>query len=152
MAKSLPQSEQTSLYQILTYAGTIPFAIGTVCLAVDIRSVPFLGGTADAIGAYGLIIASFLSGAHWGLHLHQTSGWSLFLALISNVSAIGLWIAFLSLAPAAFFIVVSFVFVILLAIDQRLATDGLIRQQYFRTRVVVTFVVVSLLIGSGLMV
>ncbi len=141
-----------SLYRVLSYAGVIPFAVGTFCLAVDIKSVPHLGRTADILGAYGLIIASFLSGAHWGLHLHQTGGWSLFLALTSNLSAIGLWIAFLGLAPAALLFVLSFLFLILLGVDQRLATDGLITQQYFRTRAAVTCLVVFLLIVSGLMV
>ena len=152
MAQSLPRSDLTSLYLVLTYGGAIPFAMGTFCLALDISSVPFLGGTTDVIGAYGLIIASFLSGAHWGLHLHRIGGWAIFLALFSNVSAIGLWIAFSALPPEAFLLALSFVFAILLAIDQRLTTDGLISQHYFRTRAVVTCIVVFLLIVSRLLV
>ena len=152
VARSLPQSDLTSLYRALTYAGAIPFAVGTFCLASDIRSIPFLGDTVDVLAAYGLIIASFLSGAHWGLHLHQTGGWSMFLALMSNVSAIGLWIGFLGLTPASFLLLLSFVFFLLLGIEQRLVTDGLITQRYFRTRAAVTCAVVFLLIVSGLMV
>ena len=151
MAKSLPQIEFTSLYRVLTYAGAIPFGLGAVCLAMDIRSVPVLGGTADAIGAYGLIIASFLSGVYWGLNLHQTGGWSLFLASISNVLAIGLWIAFLGLELAAFLFLLSLFFLILLVIDQQLARNGLIRKQYFIARAVVTVFVIFLLMASGLM-
>ena len=102
MVKSLLRSDLTSLYPILTYSGAIPFVMGAACLVVDIRSVPFLGTTVDVVGAYGLVIASFLSGTHWQLHLNQNAGWSLFLALSSNVLAIGLWTAFLVLMPEAF--------------------------------------------------
>ena len=56
MAKSLPRSDLTSLYPILTYGGAIPFVMGAACLAVDVRSVPFLGAMADVVGAYGLVI------------------------------------------------------------------------------------------------
>ena len=151
MAKALSQSDSRSLCRFLTYAGAIPFALGTAFLTLDISSAPILGGLPDAIGAYGLIIASFLSGVHWGLHLQQTGSWSLFLALSSNVLAIGLWIAFLTLAPDTFLIALSFVFLILLIIDQRLATAGLIRSYYFKTRAVVTCIVAFLLIVAGLM-
>ena len=152
MAKSLIRSDLTSLYLTLTYGGAIPFLMGAACLAVDIRSVPFLGATVDVVGAYGLVIASFLSGTHWQLHLNQNAGWSLFLALSSNVLAIGLWIAFLVLAPEAFFLALSFIFLIFLAIDHRLARGGLINTHYFKTRAGVTGIVVLLLIFSGLIV
>ena len=126
--------------------------MGAACLVVDIRSVPFLGATADVVGAYGLVIASFLSGTHWQLHLNQNAGWSLFLALSSNVMAIGLWTAFLALEPEAFFLALSFIFLIFLAIDHRLATSGLINKHYFKTRAGVTGIVVLSLICSGLIV
>ena len=150
MVKSLLRSDLTSLYPILTYGGAIPFVTGAVCLAVDIRSVFFLGATVDVVGAYGLVIASFLSGTHWQLHLTQNAGWSLFLALSSNVMAIGLWTAFLVLAPEAFFLALSFIFLIFLAIDHRLAISGLISKHYFKTRAGVTGIVVLSLIYSGL--
>ena len=150
MVKSLLRSDLRSLYPILTYGGAIPFVMGAVCLAVDIRSVPFLGATVDVVGAYGLVIASFLSGTHWQLHLNQNAGWSLFLALSSNVMAIGLWTAFLVLAPEAFFLALSIIFLIFLAIDHRLAICGLINKRYFRTRAGVTGIVVLSLIFSGL--
>ena len=151
MAKSLLSVDLTTLNPILTYGGAIPFVMGAACLAVDIRSVPFLGGTADVLGAYGLVIASFLSGAHWQSHLNQNLGWSLFLALSSNVLAISLSIAFLMLAPDAFLLALSFAFFLLLVIDQRLATNGLISHHYFKTRAVATCIVAFLLIVSGLM-
>mgnify|MGYP002877491988 FL=1 len=152
MVKSPLRSDLTSLYPILTYGGAIPFVMGAACLVVDIRSVPFLGSTADFMGAYGLVIASFLSGTHWQLHLNQNAGWSLFLALSSNVMAIGLWTAFLVLAPEAFFLALSFIFLIFLAIDHRLAISGLINKHYFKTRAGVTGIVVLSLICSGLIV
>ena len=152
MVKSLLRSDLTSLDPILTYGGAIPFVMGAVCLAVDIRSVPFLGATVDVLGAYGLVIASFLSGTHWQLHLNQNAGWSLFLALSSNVMAISLWTVFLVLAPEAFFLALSFIFLIFLAIDHRLAICGLINKRYFRTRAGVTGIVVLSLIFSGLIV
>ena len=111
-----------------------------------------LGATVDVVGAYGLVIASFLSGTHWQLHLNQNAGWSLFLALSSNVMAISLWTVFLVLAPEAFFLALSFIFLIFLAIDHRLAICGLINKRYFSTRAGVTGIVVLSLIFSGLIV
>ena len=152
LVKSLLRSDLTSLYPILTYGGAIPFVMGAACLVVDIRFVPFLGATVDVVEAYGLVIASFLSGTHWQLHLNQNAGWSLFLALSSNVMAIGLWTAFLVLAPEAFFLALSFIFLIFLAIDHRLAISGFINKHYFKTRAGVTGIVVLSLIFLGLIV
>ena len=108
--------------------------MGAVCLAVDIRSVPFLGTTVDVVGAYGLVIASFLSGRSLAITFKPKRRMVAVSGALYNVMAISLWTVFLVLAPEAFFLALSFIFLIFLAIDHRLAICGLINKRYFRTR------------------
>ena len=152
MANPSAQSKPKSLHNLLTYAGVTPFAAGAICINLDVGNIPLLGNVADAISAYGLIIASFLSGGHWVTHLQKSGGLSVFLALTSNAVAVGLWMAFLVLAPSTFLLLLSAAFIFLLGVDKRLAAENLITPMYFKTRVVVTCIVVSLLIWSGFLI
>ena len=57
------------LRTVLTYAGTLPFIACTLCLVMNIRTVPILGSVDHILTVYGIIIATFLAGSHWGQHL-----------------------------------------------------------------------------------
>ncbi len=57
------------IYPWLTYAGAIPFVLCAICFVLNIDVVPLLGNVKHIIAIYGVMIVTFLSGAHWGLHL-----------------------------------------------------------------------------------
>ncbi|MDD7804284.1 MAG: DUF3429 domain-containing protein [Endozoicomonas sp. (ex Botrylloides leachii)] len=71
----------------LTYAGAIPFIICTVCLSFNIHQILLLGYVEKILSAYGLVILSFLAGAHWGQHLHLNKDlWSHSLPILRSCS------------------------------------------------------------------
>ena len=88
----------------LTFAGAIPFVACAFLLMMNVVTVPILGSVVDILSAYGLVIASFMAGAHWGNHLDlaDDNKWAIRLPLYSNVIALGLWLGFLILSPSSF--------------------------------------------------
>lgn len=139
-----------TIFPYLTYAGAIPFIVCTVCLSVDIYQMPFLGHIEKILSVYGLVISSFMAGSHWGQHLHmhkELSGLSL--AILSNIIAILLWFGFLVLSFSMLMVMLATAFVVLLIIDYRLFKMGLITCHYFRTRCLVSAIVIASLIISG---
>lgn len=145
--------QQISVY--LTYAGALPFVICTVCILLGIHNLWLLGNTHQVLTTYALVIASFMSGSHWGQHLHISDHhisdhhWRLYLPMCSNANAVLLWIALLTLPFRALLITFIVSFLALLVIDNKLLRHGLISARYFRHRCVVTTLVnLTLLIAA----
>ena len=130
------------LFPYLTYAGAIPFVICAVCLALGIHQLPMLGSVKTIVSVYGLIIASFLAGSHWGQHLHiSQSPWGHYLPLFSNMIAVLLWVGFLLLNFQGLMGAFVVAFAALLVIDHRLFQQGWIAHHYFQTRCYVSVIV-----------
>ncbi|MGE6474325.1 DUF3429 domain-containing protein [Psychrobacter sp. NPDC078631] len=135
----------------LTFAGTIPFIACAFLLMVDVVTVPMLGSVGDVLSAYGLVIASFMAGAHWGNHLDlaDDNKWAVRLPLYSNVIALGLWLGFLILSASSFIWLLVIGFISLLVIDYNLNRAQIISHAYFKVRQYVTaIVVISLVIAA----
>ena len=135
----------------LTFAGTIPFIACAFLLMIDVVTVPILGSVANILSAYGLVIASFMAGAHWGNHLSlaDDNKWAVRLPLYSNVIALGLWLGFLSLSVSSFIWLLVIGFISLLVIDYSLHRAQIISHTYFQVRkYVTTIVVISLVIAA----
>ena len=135
----------------LTFAGAIPFVACAFLLMVDIVTVPILGSVVDVLSAYGLVIGSFMAGAHWGNHLDlaDDNKWAIRLPLYSNVIALGLWLGFLILSASSFVWLLVIGFISLLVIDYSLHQAQIISHAYFKVRQYVTvIVVVSLVIAA----
>lgn len=139
-----------TIYSYLTYAGTIPFIFCAFCLLNNTRSLPLLGSVENILGAYSLIISSFVAGAHWGQHLHIQKKLRFFLSISSNMMAVVLWISYLALSFKALIVMFILAFVILLFIELKLLLDNLITMHYFRTRCFATIIVILSLITSGI--
>lgn len=138
-------------FSYLTYAGAIPFVFCAVCLGFEIHQVPVLGSVKTILSIYGLVISSFLAGAHWGQHLHiNKSQWVRFLPIFSNVIAVLLWLGFLVLSFKMQMAIFIAAFVVLLIIDHRLFQMDIITRHYFQTRFIVTAIVIVSLIISGI--
>lgn len=138
------------IYPYLTYAGAIPFVFCAACLLSGVQEVAILGSVRQALSVYGLIIASFMAGAHWGQHLSMERPWSRALPIFSNIIAVSLWFGFLLFSFEALVVLLMIDFVFLLRIDHGLYRSGKISREYFRTRLVVSSIVVVSLAASGL--
>ena len=135
----------------LTFAGAIPFVLGAVFITIDIDAIPVLGNTTDILSIYGLVIASFMAGAHWGNHLSlaDDNTWAVKLPIFSNIIALALWLGFLTLSSAGFIWLLVAGFISLLMIDYGLHQAHIISNEYFRVRRYVTIIVVVALIIAG---
>ncbi|WP_440465282.1 DUF3429 domain-containing protein [Psychrobacter sp. ASPA161_6] len=136
----------------LTFAGTIPFIACAFLLMVDVVTVPILGSVANILSAYGLVIASFMVGTHWGNHLSlaDDNKWAIRLPLYSNVIALGLWLGFLILSAVDFIWLLVIGFISLLVIDYSLHRAQIISHAYFKVRQYVTAIVVISLVVAAL--
>jgi hypothetical protein len=135
----------------LTFAGAIPFVACAFLLMIDVVTVPMLGSVLDVLSAYGLVIGSFMAGAHWGNHLDlaEDNKWAVRLPLYSNVIALGLWLGFLILSDIDFIWLLVIGFISLLVIDYSLHRAQIISHTYFKVRQYVTaIVVISLVIAA----
>ncbi|MGM8884477.1 DUF3429 domain-containing protein [Psychrobacter sp. 1U2] len=134
----------------LTFAGTLPFIACAIFISLGIDAVLGLGKTSTMLAVYGLVIATFMAGAHWGNHLSlaDNNPWSVRLPLISNIIALVLWLGFLSLSEVGFIWLLIIAFIALLFIDYNLNAGQVISARYFKVRKYVTLIVtVSLLIS-----
>ena len=135
----------------LTFAGATPFVACAFLLMVDVVTVPMLGSVVDILSAYGLVIASFMAGAHWGNHLDlaDDNKWAIRLPLYSNVIALCLWLGFLILSASSFIWLLVVGYISLLVIDYSLHRAQIISDVYFKIRQYVTaIVVISLVIAA----
>jgi hypothetical protein len=135
----------------LSYAGALPLIICTACFWLDVTVIPLLGTTEQILSVYLLSIATFMAGSHWGQHLHLENHWEYYLPILSNIITIVLWLSFLWLPFKPLLASFVVIFLGLLVIDQRLFQYGLITQHYFRTRCLVTTLVILTIIISGIM-
>lgn len=135
----------------LTFAGAIPFVAAAIWITLGVDAIFVLGNTADILSAYGVVIASFMAGSHWGTHLSLTAdnAWALRLPIFSNAIAVLLWLGFLSLSVVGFIWLLVLGFIALLAIDYGLCHVDIISKQYFKIRVSVTWIVVLSLIVAA---
>lgn len=135
----------------LTYFGAIPFVFCAVYLGFKIDQIGVLGSAKTILSLYGLVIASFLAGSHWGQHLHiNKSQWVRFLPIFSNVIAVLLWLGFLVISFKMQMAMFVTAFVVLLMIDHRLFQLDIITRHYFQTRFIVSAIVIISLIISGI--
>ncbi len=137
-------------YPVLTYAGTLPFIFCTLCFIFNIQTVPVLGQVNQILGTYSIIISSFIAGSHWGIHLNLSDKWEVYLPIFSNINAVFIWISFIIFPFKVLLIILVISFFALLLIDLNLFKKDLISRKYFHTRSLVTLIVTTNLIISGI--
>ncbi len=139
-----------NIYPYLTLAGTLPFIFCAYCFIADIDVIALLGNTEQVLSVYGLVIAAFMAGSHWGQHLIISEKWQRYLPAFSNFNAVFLWLSFLLFPFKLFIIALILSFSGSLLIDKKLRQDKVINRTYFCTRALVTLVVILSLIISGI--
>lgn len=132
----------------LTFAGTIPFIAAAILLIMGVDAVRLFGKTEHILAVYGLVIATFMAGAQWGIHLSLTDDnrWAVRLPIVSNVVALILCLGFLTLSAVGFIGLLIFAFISLLMVDYGLYQAQIISPDYFTVRKYVTAIVVVALI------
>ena len=135
----------TRLYQYLAYAGIIPFAFGLYEIVRDLNYFSNLGSPAFLITSYGVLIAVFLSGSHWGTHLALNNRTGTLLALVSNINMLCVWGAWLTLSAKDLIWVIILSLLITLVLDLKLAQEDVITQAYYKTRFIVTMLVCAII-------
>ena len=136
----------------LTFAGAIPFVLGAVFITIGMDAIPVLGKITHILSIYGLVIASFMAGAHWGNHLSLADDdtWAVKLPVFSNIIALALWLGFLLLSTVGFIWLLVVGFISMLVIDYGLHQAHIINNDYFKVRKYVTAIVVITLMIAGI--
>ena len=125
-----------------------------ICLIFDVNILYIKNIAAIDItkifASYGLIIAIFMAGSHWGQHLNlkSASKWRIYLPIFSNINAILLWISYLILSFKLFLIALIISFMFTLFVDKKLFSHNVISKKYFYTRFVATMIVITAIIIS----
>lgn len=138
------------LFPYLTYAGALPFLFCAYGLSFDVAPLPYAPSFEEIVSVYGLVIAAFMAGAHWGQHLSVNGFWAKALPIVSNIIALSLWVGFLYLSFPALMAILVCTFMVLLGVDSFLWKQGVIPHEYFKVRCIVTVLVVVSLIISGM--
>lgn len=121
--------KKENLAQLLTYAGILPF-LGVVIMSII--KPDFLGLNYNYITlTYGAVIASFISGIHWGVYLFKDTHMNLFIH--SNIVALLAWFAVVTDISISEGILIA-CFFYLLCIDVKLEKIGVLDPWYLRMR------------------
>ena len=130
---------------VLSVAGLVPF----VFLAVASQLVDGLPSSEAhfALAAYGAVILSFLGGVHWGGACRASGGFTWSTGVFSVLPSLVGWSAII--LPTDFgLLVLSFAFALMLIVDHRAISHGMLPQWYWRLRWPLTLIVVlSLVVG-----
>ena len=132
----------------LAYSGALPFVFCAALMALGHRHIALAGELPTIINTYSLVIIVFMSGIYWGLYFNGQIYQKIYLLIISNIITILSWFAFLFIGMPIVLLFYSVMFLILLIIDYKLLEESVITQNYFKTRMTVTAIVIaSLLTG-----
>lgn len=139
---------ESKLYMWLAYSGALPFVFCAALMALGHRHIALAGELPTIINTYSLVIIVFMSGIYWGLYFNGQIYQKIYLLIISNIITILSWLAFLFIGMPIVLLFYSVMFLILLIIDYKLLEENVITQNYFKTRMTVTAIVIaSLLTG-----
>jgi len=134
----------------LILAGALPFIAGTLALIAGVRFLPLLGDISHAVAIYALVIATFLTGIHWGQQLSLGS-MPINLFISSNIIAVLIWLSWLILPVTGFLFFLIPVLAVMLIIDRSLCMAKVITDSYLRTRMVITAIVMLCLIITAVL-
>lgn len=131
------------LYTLLTYAGALPFVACALLPWVGVEHVGRLGSVYRIAALYGLVIASFVAGSHWGIYLSRRGDAPVNLFVTSNVVAVAVWFVSLLGNFRSTLLALMLAFAYLVLVDFRLQRAGITTTDYWRTRLRVSAIVVA---------
>ncbi|MEM1231333.1 MAG: DUF3429 domain-containing protein [Pseudomonadota bacterium] len=126
----------------LAYAGALPFVFCALApLIWGSDPLPLVGPADRAATLYGLAIASFLAGSHWGLYLEHGPAAPGNLFLASNAVVLTAFFAVLLASSGVSAAVLMLTFAYLLYVDVTLHQAALTPRSYLTMRWRVTLIV-----------
>lgn len=136
------QSSNIKLANTLTSLGAIPFVA---------PAVASLFGFSDLhmhvlVLSYGAIVASFISGMHWGLYLRHDAQTRINLLVTSNIVALSAWASLIIPITRWQYLLQIACFILLLIIDHQLTKTRVHATWFFNLRVWITLVVIAALL------
>ncbi len=133
------------LARVLTFAGALPFIAAAIALALApaVASAPIW----QAVLGYGAVIASFVSGMHWGLFVYRDRKMPLNLFISSNICALAAWAALLVTSLAVALSLLIAVFAALFVIDHVLWRAGSHQRWFYQLRAAISVIVIVALGG-----
>ncbi len=133
------------LTSTLTYAGALPFLLGALWYLLGITTLA--QELTQLMLAYGLAIASFMAGTHWGMYLQHDGVSPRNLLITSNAVTLSVWLVYGLGSTIAVLFALLLAFAYLLFIDMTLYRHKVIPDTYYRLRRNVTFIVMISLLG-----
>ena len=133
----------------LASLGALPFIACAILSLAGITDLPFLGDPAMVEALYGLTIASFMAGVHWGTALNRDRHLPVNLFITSNIVAVAAWVSVLLAGPGLALVALSILFAYLLFIDHRLFRLEVIDRPYWQTRLWITAIVIACLVVTA---
>ena len=137
--------QESKLYALLTYAGGLPFAACALLPFAGVDAIPNIGSVDMIARVYGLAIASFVAGSHWGIYLFNQDRSPMNLFLASNVVVLAAFFAFLFTIAAIVLFVLVLALLYLLFVDFSLFRAGVTTRGYFDLRLRITLIVCACL-------
>lgn len=132
-------------YQRLAFAGTLPFVGCAAALSLELNGQLDSAWLMHALCSYGLLIVSFMCGVHWGTYLYKQQHCPVNLFITSNIITLLCWFCILTELPLAMLASQLIAFASLLLLDYALHKKQIISLDYFKTRSVVSLIVMSML-------
>ena len=140
--------QESKLFAWLAYLGTIPFIVGAILISLGHPSFFVINDPVSFVSSYGLIIVVFMSGIHWGQYISVEVSHLINLLISSNIITLLTWFAYLFASVQVALISYCLSFFVLLLIDAKLKSVAVITANYFRTRLIVTTIVIISLVIS----
>lgn len=128
-------------YAVFVIAGAIPFVAAATVLVAGMDTLGPVRSVSGSLVAYGLAIASFVAGSHWGLYLQHRPADPPNLFVTSNAAVLVPWLAFVVGPTHLVLIALILTFSFLALVDWRLHAAGLIDSAYFHLRIAATAIV-----------
>jgi hypothetical protein len=137
------RSPHVKLANTLTLLGAIPFLAPAIASLLGFRDAHMHA----LVLSYGAIIASFLSGMHWGLYLRHAAQTRINLLITSNIVALVAWASLIIPVTLWQYVLQIACFALLLFIDYQLTKSRVHATWFFNLRALITgIVIVSLLV------
>lgn len=134
------------IHSVLTILGVVPFIGGALLLHCNITTWPYVAQVAETMNVYGLLIASFIAGSHWGITLSHNKVAHWHIACFSNVIVLVLWLAYSVVSTPTMLLVNSVTLGILLLQERLTWNMSSMPAGYVSVRIVITILVMVLLL------
>ncbi len=131
---------QKQLATTLVVLGTVPFVVFTTQIVGVSIALPFPASPELMLHVYGVIIASFVAGLHWGIHFCKRTSDSVY--LYSSFVALLLWCSMWTAGSTVGLALVLLGFILLWLEEYRLSVQRVTTAWFWKLRTAVTAAVV----------